>query len=181
MPVGNSLAMIVLQEGGGHDVHMAGVWLLIIALALVAQAAGVIAVGVYAARFLTQMKRITDNFEAKATPILEKTNVLLDDLSPKVRTISTNVEQLSYTVREKADEIGATVTQLNRTVEEINARTRVQVARADAIVSDAMEATEDISASVQQGIRVPLRQVMGIVAGVKAGVETLVARFPFGR
>jgi methyl-accepting chemotaxis protein len=172
--------MVLLQAESHRDVHWASIFVGLIALALWVQALGVAAVGFYAYRFLQKIDKLGNSFEQKTTPILEKTNLLLEDLTPKVRVISENVEQLSYTVREKVDEIGATMTQVNRTVEEINLRTRVQVARADALVTDAMEATNEISQTVQEGIRVPLRQVMGIVAGVKAGIETLVSRFPFG-
>jgi len=181
MSVANSVAMVLLQAESHRDVHWASIFVGIIALALVVQALGVVAVAVYAFRFLKRLEKLGDSFDQKTTPILEKTNLMLEDLSPKVRSISENMEQLSYTAREKVDELGVTLTQVNRTVEEINLRTRVQIARADAIVSDAMEATEDISQTVQEGIRMPLRQVMGLVAGVKAGIETLVSRFPFGR
>ncbi|SEG66135.1 hypothetical protein SAMN05421819_4099 [Bryocella elongata] len=176
----NSVAMVMLQVESHRDVHWASVFVGLIALALWFQAAGVVAVAFYAYRFLQRLDKLGNSLEQRTVPILEKTNLMLEDLAPKVRTISENVEQLSYTAREKVDELGVTLTQVNRTVEEINARTRVQVARADAIVTDAMEATEDISATVQQGIRMPLRQVVGLVAGVKAGIETLISRFPFG-
>jgi uncharacterized protein YoxC len=173
--------MVLLQAQSRSDLHLASIFVGLIALALWVQALGVVAVGVYAYRFLKKLDKLGNSFEQKTTPILEKTNLLLEDLSPKVRSISENVEQLSYTVREKVDEIGATVTQVNRTVEEINLRTRVQVARADSIVSHAMGAAEEFSGTVQNQIRGPLRQVAGVIAGVKAGIETLVSRFPFGR
>lgn len=181
MLVLNSLAMVMLQAETHRDVHWASIFVGLIALALWAQALGVVAIGIYAYRFLQRLDKLGNSFEQRTGPILEKTNLLLEDLTPKVRSISENVEQLSYTVRAKVDELGATMTEVNRTVEEINVRTRVQVARADAIVTDAMEATEGISTAVQEGIRVPLRQVAGVIAGVKAGIETLVSRFPFGR
>jgi methyl-accepting chemotaxis protein len=98
-----------------------------------------------------------------------------------VQGITENVEQISYTVRGKVDELGVTVSQLNQTVSEINGRTRVQVSRVDGIVTDALTATQEISSSVQHSIKGPVKQVAGLVAGVKAGLETLIARSPFGR
>ncbi len=90
-----------------------------------------------------------------------------------------NAEQISYTVRAKVDELGVTVSELNDTVREFNGRTRAQVARVDGIVSDALGATEEISHTVQQGIKAPVRQIAGIIAGLKAGIETLIERSPF--
>jgi uncharacterized protein (DUF433 family) len=34
---------------------------------------------------------------------------------------------------------------------------------------------------VQQGIRVPVREIAAIIAGVKVAVETLIERSPFGK
>ncbi len=83
------------------------------------------------------------------------------------------------TVRVKVEELGVTVSELNETMREINGRTRVQVRRVDGIVSDALQATEEISQTVQHGIKGPVKQIAGVIAGVRAAIETLVARSPF--
>ncbi len=54
---------------------------------------------------------------------------------------------------------------------EINGRTRAQAKRVDGIVSDALQATEEISQAVQQGIRTPVRQIAGVIAGLRAGFD----------
>lgn len=177
----NSLMVAMMLAGDGHDVYLARIFLLVIAIALVAQAVGVCAVGVYAFRMLKRFNGIADSMEEKTTPILIKTNELLTDLSPKIRSITQNVDQIGYTVRERVDDLSVTVQEINATVQDLNARTRSQVARADYIVTDAMVATEDISRTVQEGIRAPIRQVVGIIAGLKAGLETLAARSPWGK
>jgi len=105
----------------------------------------------------------------------------LEDLGPKVRSISTNVEQISYTVREKCDELGQTLSELNRTVADVNLKTRVHVAKVDELVTDALVTTEQVQKTVQEGIKMPVRQIAGVVAGVKAAIDTLVARSPFGK
>lgn len=178
----NSLTMAMwLDAGSGHDVYVARIFLGVIAIALVAQAVGVIVVGVFAARLLHRVDGIASSMEEKTAPILAKTNELLHDLSPKVRSITENIDQIGYTVRARVDEVAATVQEINVTVQDLNARTRMQVARADYIVTDAMAATEDISRTVQDGIRAPIRQVVGIIAGLKAGLETLAAHSPWGK
>jgi uncharacterized protein YoxC len=176
-------AMVLLQDNEltRHDIHLAMIFLAVIALALLAQALFVgIAMG-YAAKLLHRVDGIANRVEQKTAPILDKTNAVLLDLAPKIQSVTNNVEQMSYAVRAKVDELGATVSELNRTVQDANGRTRAQVARVDGMVSDALQVTEEVSATVQQGIRVPLRQIEGIIAGLKAGLETLVARSPFGK
>jgi methyl-accepting chemotaxis protein len=179
----NILALVFFQDAGSsaHDVHLMRLYVAFIAAALMLQALGILLVAVYAAKFLAVLHSISRNVEEKALPMIVRTSDLVRDLSPRITAISTNVEQVSYTVRAKVDELGETVSQLNKTVAEANSRTRVQVSRVDDMVSEALDTTEDISRTVQQGIRVPVREISAIIAGIKVAVETLIDRSPFGK
>jgi len=183
MPVLIGAAAIVFQQDEltKRDIHWAMIFLCLIALALMAQAVGVIVISMFGAKLLHRVNVIADIVETKTGPILDRTNVILQDLAPKVKSVGENADHITSTVRVKVDELGATMTELNATMRDINGRTRVQVKRADNIVSDALHATEEISHTVQHGIKVPLKQVAGVIAGVRAAVETLAARSPFGR
>ena len=185
MPVLNSLALAMLQGStdafSAHDVHLIMIFMAVIMVALVGQAVGVFIAGAFAAKLFHKVEKLGESFDEKAAPILQKSSELLNELAPKVRSISENVDQMSYTMRAKVDEIGETVSQINRTVQDVNERSKMQVSRVNGIVTEALDATEDISRTVQQGIRVPVRQVMGIIAGVKAGLETLLEKSPFGK
>jgi methyl-accepting chemotaxis protein len=179
----NSLAMAFFQDAASsaHDVHLMRLYVAFIAGALMLQALGILLVAIYAAKFLAVLHSISRNVEEKALPLITRTGDLVRDLSPKITAIGTNVEQVSYTMRAKVDELGETVSQLNKTVTEANSRTRVHVARVDNMVSEALDTTEDVSRTVQQGIRVPVREIAAIIAGVKVAVETLIERSPFGK
>jgi uncharacterized protein YoxC len=183
MPVLNGAAVFLQQDAGmsRHDIHLAMIFLAIIALALVVQAIGVMVSSAFGAKLLHRVNSIADIVETKTGPILDRTNVILQDLAPKVKSVSENADHISTTVRVKVEELGATMSELNDTMREINGRTRAQVRRADGIVTDALQATEEISHTVQNGIKGPVKQIAGIIAGVRAAVETLVARSPFGR
>ena len=183
MPVLSGAAVVFLQDSEltRHDIHLAMIFLAIIALALVVQAIGVLISSAFGAKLLHRVNSIADIVETKTGPILDQTNLILKDLAPKVKSVSDDAGRISSTVRVKVEELGTTVSELNDTVREINGRTRAQVVRADNIVSDALQATEEISQTVQQGIKGPVKQIAGVIAGVKAAIETLVARSPFGR
>jgi uncharacterized protein YoxC len=182
MPVLSGAAAIFMQESEltQHDIHLAMIFLFIIALGMVIQAVGVAICGVFAAKLITKVEGIADIVEKRTGPILDKTNALLHDLTPKVTSISADVEQISHTVREKVEHLAVTIEELNTTVREINGKTRVHVTRVDGMVAEALKTTEEVSNTVQQGIRIPVRQVAGLIAGLKAGMETLVERSPFG-
>ena len=183
MPGLSGAAVLVFQESAlsAHDIHLAMIFLAIIAIALVVQAVGVVISGAFAAKLLHRVDGIADMVEKKTGPILDKTNQMLHELSPKVSSIAQNAEEISYTVRAKVDEISVTVSELNETVQGINQRTRGQVVRVDGIVTDALIATEEISQTVQNGIKAPIRQIAGVIAGLRAGLETLIERSPFNR
>jgi methyl-accepting chemotaxis protein len=178
------MAMMFLQSAtnaAAHDVYLMRICAVVIAAALVAQAVGVLLAASYAAKMMIKLDKVSKSLEEKTTPILTRTNDLLRDLAPKIHSVSTNVEQMTYTVRAKVDELAVTVSELNETVSEMNGRTRRQVVRVDGIVTEALMATQEISQTVQQGIRGPVRQIVGVVAGVQAAIATLLERSPFGK
>ena len=183
MPVLSGTAVVFFQESEltRHDIHLAMIFLFVIALSLVLQAVGVIISAAFGAKLLKRVDGIANIVEQKTGPILDKTNQLLHELSPKVQRFAENAEQIGSTVRVKVDELAITVGELNDTVREINVRTRVQVARVDGMVSEALTTTEEISQSVQHGIRAPVRQLAGVISGLKVGFETLIERSPFGK
>ncbi|MFC6644031.1 hypothetical protein ACFQBQ_18505 [Granulicella cerasi] len=175
----NSVAVMMFQDGG-VDQHKISIWSAVIGLALVAQAAGVCIAAAFAIKMFWKVERLTDSFEHKTAPLIEKATALVDELGPKIHTVATNVEQTSYVVRAKVDELAMTVDQLNRTVQDVNERSRVQISRVDGIVSDALATTYEVSRTVQESIKGPVKQVAGVIAGLRAGLETLIARSPFG-
>lgn len=178
----SAAAMIFLQgavRAPSNDVVWIRVFLGIIAAALLLQAIGLVVGGIWGAKLFHKLNHISDTMEQKATPILVQTQELLDELRPKIRSITTEVSEVSSTVRQRTLEIGVTVEEINRTVRDINERTRAQVAHADSIIKEAMDSAEQVSQTVQEGVKRPLRQIVGVIAGVKTGLETLVARSPF--
>jgi len=183
MPVLSGAAVIFYQstsELTQRDVHWAMIFLCLIALAMMAQAVGVIVMSIFGAKLLHRVSVIANIVETKTGPIMDRTASILKDLEPKVKSVGDSAEQITSTVRVKVDELAVTVSELNETMRDINGRTRVQVRRADGIVTDALQMTAEISNTVQQEIKKPLRQIVGVIAGVRAAVDTLVARSPFG-
>ena len=188
----SAAAMVVLFQDAvaaeQHDIHLLTIFVGIAAVGLVVQSIALAVAASFGAKLLKKVDDIADHVDQKVSPILSKTNALMDELTPKMRTISENVEQVSYTVRAKADEIAATVTEINRTVQEVNVtvqdanlRTRGQLARVDNMVTDALNTTHEVSHSIQEGIRKPVRKVAAIIEGLKAGLETLAAKSPFAK
>ena len=127
---------------------------------------------------------------AKGQELLGHTNQIVADLKPKIAAISTDlqpkiasissdVQHISGVARAKTDQVAATVSQINETVQETNTKTREQVTRVRGMVSEALDTTHEVQRTVQNGIKSPIRQLAGVIAGLRVGLETLADRSPF--
>ena len=178
----NMLAF-ALQEGATpqSDHHLLMIFIGMVSIALVIQAICVIVVAIVLASVALKLKGVSGEIYEHVLPIVNKTSLLVDSISPKVTGIATNVERISETLHARTAEIGETVSQLTRTVDDVNLRARQHVVHADRIVGSALADTAEFKDTLANGIRVPLRQVTGLMAGLRAGVETLITRTPGGR
>lgn len=141
----------------------------IIAFAALVQAGLVIGMGI---AVMMERKKIVaelNELKGRINPILASTRAMIEDTAPKIKVISSNLVDASNTVRERASTIG-------QAVDEITERTRQQAARVDGIVSDSLNSVEHVTASVQHGVMVPIRQFQGVVNGFRAGIEVLLSR-----
>ena len=179
-----SLSCLALLQDDGvlvHNVHLTAIFMGIIAVAVVIGFLGTCVAGIKLLQLMRKAEALAERMEGKLTPMIDKAHSLVEELGPKVRTITTNVEQMSYTARSKVDEFGATADEINRTVKDANKRTQAHVARVDGMVSEAVHTAQNVSRTVQESVRKPVQQIAGIVAAVKRGVETWVERSPFKR
>ena len=164
-----------------HDVHLMMIAMMIIAVAVIAGFVSVGIAGLVGLRLIRKFEGMAERAEGKVGPLIDKVQTTVEELSPKVRTITTNVEQISYTVRTKVDEFSATADQINRTVKDANTRTQEKVARVDNMVNEALNTANHVSRTVQESVRKPVQQIAGVIAGLKRGIETLADRSPFKR
>ena len=140
-----------------------------VAVALIVQAIALIAMAVGAAKARKRGLEIVEEVRLKLMPILDSSHGFIQDTAPKVKIITENFVETSHVVRAKAQEFDVTASDLN-------AKTRAQAARVDGIVTSALNTTTDVAETIQRGIKVPLREVSGIINGVKAGLDVLVGR-----
>jgi methyl-accepting chemotaxis protein len=178
------VAVALLQtnmEGMQHDIHLQTIFLGIIAFVLLAAILVVAIGGLVGLRLIRKAEAMAERMEETIVPLAETTNKMVTQLAPKIHNLTENAEQISFTVRGKVDELGETVSELNKTVKDVNARTRAQVARVDGMVGDALTTAKDVSDTVQENIRRPVQQIASLIAGLKAGLETLVDRSPLFR
>jgi hypothetical protein len=140
-----------------------------VAIAMTGQAIALIVMAVGAAKARKRGLEIAEEVRAKAMPIFTDAHAMIRDMSPKIKVITENFVETSHVVRAKAQEFDVTAA-------DVNAKTRAQVARVDGIVTSALNTTAEISESIQRGIKIPVREVSGLINGLKAGLDVLVGR-----
>jgi len=185
MYITNLASVVSLQDGlSGESTHLLMIFIGIAAFALLAQAFVMVGMAIGASKAQKKLLGHVEDISNKLLPLIDKSNVLVTDLTPQLKDITAraqvitgNVEQISALVREKVNEFGPTITAANQTiceandtVRDANRRTQQQVVRVNDMVTSVLDATAQMGRAIQNGITTPVREVSNIVEGVKAGV-----------
>jgi len=135
-------------------------------------AAVVLQAGLLAAMYLamrktsTRMEALAEEVKSKALPTLEATQSLLAEIRPKVEVIADNLMATSAVVRDEIQRVDAAV---NDVVD----RARLQVIRADDMLTRTLDRVQETSEIVQRTVTSPVRHVSGVIKGVTVGLEVL--------
>jgi methyl-accepting chemotaxis protein len=118
-----------------------------------------------------------DEFRANAMPVIHTTREFVERVAPKVEQTAKNMAELSQTLKKNATEISETIkdgtAQISMSAAEIAQRVNVQSSRIDSMVSGALDSLDHAAVFVVDTVNKPVRQLSGLLAGVKAVVEVL--------
>jgi len=138
-------------------------------IGILIQACVVIAIFIAGRKAITKVTELVDEAREHLSPVLATSRSLLEDVSPKIKVITSNLTEVSATIRHQS-------THINSAVDEIVDRSRNQAARVDGIVSGTLDGINNATASIQEGISTPVRKVTGFVNGVRAALDVLLQR-----
>jgi hypothetical protein len=145
------------------------IFVAMVAIAMTAQAVALIVMAIGASKARRRGLEIVEELRSHVMPVIHETHALIRDTSPKMKVITENLVETSHTVRRKAMEFDATAS-------DMNARTRAQMARVDEMVTSVLNTTSEIGDTIQRGIKIPVREMSGLMNGLKAGLDVLVGR-----
>ncbi len=137
------------------------------AIALLVQAG--MLVGMYLAMRKTgaRMEALADEVKTKLLPTAETAQAMMIDLRPKIENILTNASDSSSLIR-------AQMQRMDAVLNDILDRTRLQVIRADELVTRTIDRVENTTEIVHKTVVSPVRQISGLVQGVTTGLEFLI-------
>lgn len=120
----------------------------------------------------THLKSTIDEMKATAFPLLEDGKVLQADIkriletsAPKVDLVLDNAAKISTTAY-------SGIGRVESTVNDILDRARLQVIRADEMVTRAMDTVEDTTEKVAHTVTSPVKHASGLVQGITTGLGT---------
>jgi ABC-type transporter Mla subunit MlaD len=102
----------------------------------------------------------------KASPVLDSARSLLDDARPKIQEVFVRAAEITTLARDQMARLDALVSDTSDSV-------RVQIERIDMVVGDAVTRVQETTAAVQGTILKPVREVNGLISGVRAALSTL--------
>jgi hypothetical protein len=138
----------------------------VLAMAVLLQFFVLLAMAIGARKTHAKVVSLLEDFETRLNPILDTTRVLLDDAAPKVRIITGNLVTASYLVREQAESV-------SQTMDEFNGRVRYRMAMVDGLIGAGVQAIDRAVGTLQEGVVGPLKQINGLLAGLRTGFDVL--------
>jgi len=144
--------------------------LLIIMAVFVAVAAIALAIqagmlyGIYKASRAMQenVARLTPKVES----LTETSRAAIDESRVKISEITTTTTEILDLTKRQLERV-------DLVLEDATSRARVQMDRVELVVDDAMERAQDTIAVVHGGIMKPIREINGVVVGLRAAFEYL--------
>jgi len=104
---------------------------------------------------------LVDRFDA----ILTNTGKMLEENRPRIADITAETLAVAKTVRQQVERIG-------ELLDDTNVRAKARIAQIDATVGRAVEQADHAGEAVKSAVMKPVKEVGGIVAGVKAALNT---------
>jgi hypothetical protein len=133
-------------------------------LAVVIQTVILIALFVAVRRSTSKMEVLAEQVRGRAFQAIDNVQNFLAEARPKIDNITSNVSESSTLVRNQ-------LARFDATLNDVLDRTRLQVIRADELLSRTMDRVEETSDVVHKTVMSPLRQVNGLMAAVSTGVD----------
>jgi hypothetical protein len=134
------------------------------ALAIVIQMAILLAMFVQLRTAIGTFSRIALQLQAKMDPILTRTNRILEDSEERIASIMGDGAEIARVARSQAQKV-------DRVFTDMIERLRIQVVRADHILTGALEVIEETGTTFRSKVWKPVHQASAVLKGIKAGLE----------
>jgi methyl-accepting chemotaxis protein len=141
----------------------------------------VIAIGVFLAlvAFVVQtcvvlaMFRVAKAMQDKLMPVVDATGPLVTTVRRFAEENGPKLSQMTTEATEVLKSLHVQVERMSEVVKDVSDRARAQVARIDGAVDLTVDQVQQASETVKQAILAPVRQVDGIMHGIRAAISVV--------
>jgi 5-hydroxyisourate hydrolase-like protein (transthyretin family) len=141
-------------------------FIVIAAVAIVIQTFIMVMMAVQTRASLERFNRIAGDLQSKIDPILTRTAHILEDSEDRIASIMGDAAEITRVARGQAQKI-------DRIFTEAVERLRIQVIRADQILTGTLEVIEDAGSKFRRSVWMPVQQASALLKGLKAGLDFL--------
>lgn len=141
-------------------------FVVVTAVAIVVQAAVLIALFVALRRTAAQVEKTVADLNAKVAPLVSQVQILVDEISPRITGIVVDASEITRLARGEAQK-------LDRILSEALERLRMQIIHVDHILTGAMEAVEEAGSHLRNTVWAPVVKATALLRGVQAGLDFL--------
>jgi G3E family GTPase len=120
-------------------------------------------------RTMEKVNRVTDDLNARVSPMITRVQLLLDETQPKITSMVNDASQVVYIARGQAQKV-------DRVVTDAADRLRGQIVHADRILTNALEAVEDAGIQMRRSVLQPVKKASALLTGIKVGLDLLRSR-----
>jgi methyl-accepting chemotaxis protein len=113
-----------------------------------------------------RMESLASEVKTKFLPTVEQAQQLFNELRPNLAVIAENLTESTTIMKAQVERVDATVT-------DVVDRARLQIIRADELLSRTLDRVEQTSDIVHKTVISPVRQFSGLVQGITVGLEFL--------
>ena len=142
------------------------IFIAVAALSLLLQGLSMFAMALGARKAQKKIMGLVDDVRIHAMPAIMSSREVIQDVTPKIRTITDNLSAVSDSLRSRSDQVSGLVG-------DVTNRAQAQTARVDDMVKGTLDQITYAAQAVEHGISVPIRQLNGVLNGLRAGVEVL--------
>jgi len=141
-------------------------FIIIAAVAIVVQMAVLVAMFLQLKMSMQEFTRIANDLQGRVDPILLRVNRILEDSEERISSVMGDTAEITRIARGQAQKV-------DRVVTEGLERLRVQVIRADQILTGALEVVDEAGTKFRNTLWGPIRQASAVMKGIKVGLDML--------
>ena len=145
------------------------IFIILAAAAIVLQAFAMFGIYMEIRRLHSDVTGIRSEVMQRLDPLTRSVTDIVTDTREPLRTVMSNLVDVSRTLREGTNNVDAVV-------DELMDKCRLQIIRIDQTIAGILEKIEKTTTTVQRNIIGPVAEVSAIVKGVQAGMDFFLSR-----